>query len=45
VYYLQKILPGVDASYGLYIGAVATGAAAMCSAWALLLVLSARAAQ
>src|SRR6202047_4087781 len=31
VYYRQKILPGVDASYGLYISAVATGVAALCS--------------
>jgi hypothetical protein len=40
VYYRQKILPGVDASYGLYISAVATGAAALCSLWALFSVLS-----
>lgn len=35
VYYHQKIHPGVAASYGLYIGAVATAAAALCSGWAL----------
>ena len=37
---------GVTASYGLYIGAVATGVAAVCSAWALFSALSSpRAAQ
>lgn len=40
VYYWQKIHPGVDASYGLYIGAVATAAAAACSVWALFSALS-----
>lgn len=46
VYYHQKIHPGVAASYGLYLGAVATGAAALCSVWALVEAWSkARAAQ
>jgi len=46
VYYRQKIHPGVDASYGLYIDAVATAAAAVCSVWALISALSSpRAAQ
>ena len=46
VYYQQKIHSGVYASYGLYIGVVATGAAAACSVWALLSALaSARPAQ
>ncbi|HZQ34056.1 MAG TPA: hypothetical protein VFB19_20255 [Mycobacterium sp.] len=40
VYYHQKIHPGMAAGYGLYIGAVATGAAAVCSVWALLAALS-----
>lgn len=40
VYYQQKIHAGVDASYGLYVGAVATGAAAACSVWALLSALT-----
>src|ERR1700757_5291524 len=40
LYYQQKIHSGVDASYGLYIGAVATGAAAACSVWALLSALT-----
>ena len=40
VYYHQKIHPGVGAGYGLYIGAVATAAAAICSVWALLAALS-----
>jgi len=40
VYYRQKILPGVDASYGLYISAAATAAVAICSLWALLSALS-----
>lgn len=40
VYYRQKILPGVDASYGLYISASATAAVAICSLWALLSALS-----
>ncbi len=46
VYYRQKILPGMDASYGLYISAAATAAVAICSLWALLSALSSpRAAQ
>ncbi len=36
VYYQQRIHPPVDAGYGLYIGAVATVVAAICSVWALL---------
>jgi hypothetical protein len=40
VYYQQKIVPGVDVAYGLYIGVVATSAAAICSVWALLAALS-----
>jgi len=35
-YYQQKVHPPVDAAYGLYIGAVATAIAAICSVWALL---------
>src|SRR6185312_3328183 len=34
VYYHQKIHDGVAAGYVLYIAAVATGAAALCSVWA-----------
>ena len=41
VYYRQKIYGGIDASYGLYISAVATGAAVMCSLWALFSALAA----
>lgn len=41
VYFRQKIYPGIDASYGLYISAVATGAVAMCSLWALFSALAA----
>jgi hypothetical protein len=36
VYYQQKIVPGVEVAYGLYISVVATSAAAMCSVWAVL---------
>ena len=35
VYYHQKVHPGVDAGYGLYISAGATAAAAVCALWAL----------
>lgn len=35
LYYRQKIVPGIDASYGLYISAVATVLAAVCSVWAV----------
>ncbi|MBV9515006.1 MAG: hypothetical protein JO280_13350 [Mycobacteriaceae bacterium] len=35
LYYHQRVHPPVDAAYGLYIGAVATVAAAICSIWAL----------
>jgi hypothetical protein len=45
VYYQQKVHPPVDASYGFYIGAVATGAAAICAGWALFSAFSARATQ
>lgn len=46
VYYHQKVHPPVDAAYGLYISAVATGAAVACSLWALFSAISsARAAQ
>ena len=40
VYYQQKIHPTVDVGYGLYIGAVATVVAAVCSVWALVSALS-----
>jgi hypothetical protein len=40
VYYHQKVHPPVDASYGLYISAVATAAAAVCSLWALFSALA-----
>ena len=44
VYYRQKVHPPVDAAYGFYISAGATGAAAVCSLWALFsAVASARA--
>ncbi|MDT5008971.1 MAG: hypothetical protein QOH57_588 [Mycobacterium sp.] len=36
VYYLQKVHPPVDAAFGLYICAVATVLAVLCSAWGLL---------
>jgi hypothetical protein len=46
VYYRQKVHPPIDAAYGLYISAVATVAAAICSLWALFSALaSARAMQ
>lgn len=41
LYYHQKVYPGVAASYGLYIGAVAAGAATVCSMWALIVALGA----
>jgi hypothetical protein len=40
VYYRQKVHPPVDAAYGLYISAVATIAAAICSLWALFSALA-----
>jgi hypothetical protein len=36
VYYRQKIAPPMEASYGLYIGVVATSLAALASVWALI---------
>ena len=41
VYRQQKIVPGVEAGYGLYIGAAAVSAAAICSVWALFAAWSA----
>ena len=41
VYYHQKVHPPVDAAYGLYISAVATGLAVVCSVWGLLIAWSA----
>ena len=40
VYYQQKIHPPVAVGYGLYIGAVATIVAAICSVWALISALA-----
>jgi hypothetical protein len=41
VYYQQKVHPPVDASWGLYISAVATVLAVICSVWGLLIASSA----
>lgn len=41
VYYHQQVRPPIDASWGLYVSAVATVLAAICSAWGLLIVWSA----
>jgi hypothetical protein len=41
VYYLQKVHSPVDAAFGLYIGAVATVFAVMCSVWGVLTAWSA----
>lgn len=41
VYYLQKVHPPVDASYGLYISSAATAFAVICSVWALVAAWSA----
>jgi hypothetical protein len=41
VYYRQKITPEIEVGFGLYIGAAATGLAALCSIWALLAALAA----
>jgi hypothetical protein len=34
-YYSVNVKPPVSASYGLYVGGVAAGAALLCSLWAL----------
>jgi hypothetical protein len=34
-YYSVNVKPPVSAAYGLYVGGVATGAALLCSVWAL----------
>jgi hypothetical protein len=41
VYYMQKVHPPVDAAFGLYIGAVATVFAVICSVWGVLTAWSA----
>lgn len=41
LYYHQKVYPGMAASYGLYIGAAAAGAATICAIWALIAALTA----
>ena len=40
LYYSQKIHPGFDVGYGLYIGAAGAIAAGVCSLWALIAALA-----